>query len=227
MRPFTIPLGAAAIVVAMTACQAATDGAEKPADTPAATGQEPAAPLGKAELPVAQLAVDALAAELGIPKERITVDSVTAVDWPDGSLGCPKPGMGYLTVITPGHRVALRADGVAYDVHEADGRAIVCLQPKAAADPAPMARPLLPAKQFQLARQDLARRLSVPESAIRMSGATPAIWDDTSLGCPEPGTQYLQVETTGWVLVMKHAGREFKYHADAQHAIPCPPITTE
>jgi hypothetical protein len=217
MRPFTIPLGAAAIVVAMTACQAATEGAEKPPDaTSRAT-----------ELPVARLAIDALSAELGIPKDRIEVESVTAVDWPDGSLGCPKPGMGYLSVITPGHRIALRADGTTYAVHEAGGRAIVCVQASKAPDPASGSNQLQFARQYQLARQDLASRLNVPESAIRLSGATPAVWDDASLGCPEPGVQYAQVETTGWILVLKQGGREFKYHADAQHALPCPPISAE
>lgn len=212
MRRHAIPLGAAAILAALAACQAATNGAPPPQD---------------AELPVARLAVDALAAELGIPKERITVESVTAVDWPDGSLGCPKPGMGYLTVITPGHKIVLRADGATHFVHESEGRAIVCRQADKAAGPAPASGQLTFGKQYQLARQDLARRLNVPESAIRMNGATPGVWDDTSLGCPEPGTQYLQVETTGWILVLGHGGREFKYHADATRAVPCPPISSE
>ena len=217
MKRHAIPLGAAAIVVAMTACQAATDGAEKPADAASRT----------APLPVASLAIDALSAELGIPKDRIEVDSVTAVDWPDGSLGCPRPDMAYLTVITPGHRIALRADGKTYAVHEANGRAIVCLQASAAPSPAPASGQIQFARQYQLARQDLARRLNVPESAIRMSGATAAVWDDASLGCPEPGTQYAPVETTGWILVLKQGAREFKYHADAQRAIPCPPISAD
>jgi len=212
MKRHATPLGAAAIFVAMTACQAATNGATPPQD---------------AELPVARLAIDALSAETGIPKDRITVDSVTAVDWPDGSLGCPKPGMGYLTVITPGHKIALRADGAIHFVHEANGRAIVCRQLDAAADPAAGSRQLQFGKQFQLARQDLARRLNVPESAIRLSAATPAVWDDAALDCPEPGTQYPQVETTGWILVLGHGKREFKYHADAQRAIPCPAISAE
>jgi hypothetical protein len=208
MRRLAIPLG----VAALAACQAATYGAP---------------PSQDAELPVARLAIDALSAQLGIPKDRIAVDAVTAVDWPDGSLGCPKPGMGYLTVITPGHKIALRADGATHFVHEANGRAIVCSQPDAAADPAVGSSKLPFGRQFQLARQDLARRLGVPESGIRMTAATAAVWDDSALGCPEPGTQYPQVETTGWILVLGHGQREFKYHADAQRAIPCPPISAE
>jgi hypothetical protein len=217
MKRHAIPLGGVAIVVAMAACQAATEGAQKPADAASAAS----------EMPVARLAIDALSAELGIPKDRIEVESVTAVDWPDGSLGCPKPGMGYLTVITPGHRIALRADGTTYAVHEAGGRAIVCLQASAAPGPAPVSNQLQFGRQFQLARKDLAGRLAVPESALRLSGATPAVWDDASLGCPEPGVQYAQMETTGWILVLKQGDREFKYHADGERAIPCPPISAD
>jgi hypothetical protein len=210
MRRHAISLG---VVAALAACQAATNAATPPRE---------------AQVPVASLAIEALSKELGIPKERITVDSVTAVDWPDGSLGCPKPGMGYLTVITPGHRIALRADGATYAVHEANGRAIVCSQSGKPETPPPAGSgPLQFARQLQLARQDLARRLNVPESAIRMTGATPAVWDDASLDCPEPGARYAPVETTGWILVLQHSGRDFKYHADAERAIPCPPISAE
>jgi hypothetical protein len=39
--------------------------------------------------------------------------------------------------------------------------------------------------------------------------------------------QYAQVETDGWVLTLRHGEREFTYHADAHHAIPCPDIAAE
>ena len=79
---------------------------------------------------MANLAIDALAAELGIARERIAVQSVTAVDWGDSSLGCPRPDMAYLSVVTPGHRVTLLAEGKRYSVHEANNRAFVCRQPQ-------------------------------------------------------------------------------------------------
>ena len=78
---------------------------------------------------VAKLARETLAIKLGVPQERITVVSVAAVEWRDSSVGCPQPGMSYLTVITPGHKVMLQVDGQTYAVHEAKGRALVCKRP--------------------------------------------------------------------------------------------------
>ena len=82
-------------------------------------GQGPAEALTDTERAVALLAIDTLAADLKVPREKIELDTVRAIDWRDSSLGCPKPGMAYLDVITPGHKVTLRVDGQIYVVHEA------------------------------------------------------------------------------------------------------------
>ena len=57
---------------------------------------------------------------LGRPADKITlfdVVRVTEEEWPDSSLGCPKPGQAYLQVITPGYRVVLGANGKEYEYH--------------------------------------------------------------------------------------------------------------
>ncbi len=100
-------------------------------------GQGSSAALTDADRRVAVAAIDALAADLKIPKEKILVDTIRAVDWSNSSIGCPKPGVAYLEVITPGHKVTLRADGQVYVVHEAKNRAFVCKQPKLAGGVAP------------------------------------------------------------------------------------------
>jgi hypothetical protein len=77
-----------------------------------------------------------------------------------------------------------------------------------------------------MAQKDLAERLGVPVREIRPAGAEKKTWNDASLGCPEAGVQYAQVETHGWVLKLRHGTRDYTYHADAQRAIPCPAIET-
>ena len=67
--------------------------------------------------PAAQTAVAALANELGIPQDEISVESADEAEWSDSSLGCPEPGRAYLQVITPGYRVALVARGQRYVYH--------------------------------------------------------------------------------------------------------------
>ena len=225
MRPIAIPLGAA-IVAALAACQTAPTATAAPA-APAAP-EAPASPqLSDTESAAADVAIAALAADLGIARDQISVQSVSAVDWPDSSLGCPKTDMAYLSVITPGHRVTLLANGKLHSVHEANNKAFVCrqLRPVASADPAHF--DLTARKQMLQARKDLAARLNVPEADIRMATVTPNTWTDASLGCPETGMQYAQDETKGWVLALSHGAREYTYHADTQHVVPCPAITVE
>jgi hypothetical protein len=65
----------------------------------------------------AAAAVSFLAAELNIAPQTIGVLSTEPVDWPDTSLGCPRPGMMYAQMITPGYRFLLEARGETYEVH--------------------------------------------------------------------------------------------------------------
>lgn len=79
----------------------------------------------------AQMLVDKaladLAERLEISKDEITVVSVEQVDWPDSSIGCPKPGEAYLTVIVPGYQIVLEAAGTKYDYHAGDkGKVFLC-----------------------------------------------------------------------------------------------------
>jgi hypothetical protein len=210
-------LVAATLAAAAAGCQAvepapgATPPAEAPADVQGA---------------VANLAIETLAAELKIPKDAITVESVTEIDWRNSSLGCPKPGMAYLDVITSGHKVTLRANGQVYSVHEADNKAFVCHQPSLAGGMAP--KPELAYGRLMLtAQKDLAQRLRVPVQEIRPGGAMRMTWENAALGCPEPGKQYAEAETDGWRLTLKHGQREYIYHADDHHVIPCPAIAAE
>ena len=49
--------------------------------------------------------------------DSVQVVSVEAVDWPDSSLGCPKAGMMYAQVITPGYKIVLETGGRTYEFH--------------------------------------------------------------------------------------------------------------
>jgi hypothetical protein len=83
-----------------------------PSGTPAGT------PGGSMTYPdMVNLAVKQLATDNGIPESQIQVVSYGEAEWSDSSLGCPQPGQAYLTVITPGYRVILKANGVQYEYH--------------------------------------------------------------------------------------------------------------
>jgi hypothetical protein len=83
-----------------------------PAGTPAGT------PGGAMNYPeMVKRAIAQLAKDSGVPETQIEVVSYEQTEWSDSSLGCPKPGQAYLTVITPGYRVILRAAGQLYEYH--------------------------------------------------------------------------------------------------------------
>ena len=189
-------------------------------------GQGSAEKLSEAERGAAVLAIDTLAADLKIPREQIEVDTVRAMEWRDSSIGCPKPGVAYLDVITPGYKVTLRVGKAIHVVHEAGNRALVCRQDKALGGITPQ-RELTFGPQLVAARRDLAGRIGVTEREIQFVSADSKTWGDASLGCPEPGMQYAQAQVPGWVLTFRQGERLFTYHTDLDRTIPCPPITSD
>ena len=68
-----------------------------------------------------------LAKQLGIPADQIELSSVKSVVWRDAGLGCPKPGVDYIQVETPGYNILLEAGGKAYTYHtDATRRFVPC-----------------------------------------------------------------------------------------------------
>jgi hypothetical protein len=212
-----IAVAVAATLAALAACAQ---------DIPFVPGREPAVPLTNTERTVAERAVTTLAEELGVPKEQVLVDTVRAVQWSNSSLGCPKPGIAYRDVITPGYKVTLRVDRQVHVVHEAGNRTFVCQQDKAMGGITPKLD-LSFGPQMVEARKDLAARLHVPEREILFQSSEGKTWGDASLGCPEPGVQYAQAEVRGWVLTFRHKQRVYTYHTDLTRTIPCPRISSE
>jgi hypothetical protein len=76
---------------------------------------------------VIEAARQTLAAELACSPTLISVYDVADVEWNDSSLGCPKPGMMYMQVITPGYRIVLEYDGNTYTFHaDRNSRVVRC-----------------------------------------------------------------------------------------------------
>lgn len=100
----------------------------EPTPTPEAAEEEPAPleprPRGGDNMTVGgrptaliERAKTELAADASFSAEQVEVVSVEQVEWSDSSLGCPKAGMMYAQVITPGYRIVLAADGQTYEFH--------------------------------------------------------------------------------------------------------------
>ena len=99
---------------------------KKPPDIPR---QDAASAAATGEVPQQILALfrDDLARRALVKPESITIVSATEQQWPDGALGCPKPGEVYTQMIVPGYRVVLEAAGEKYAYHsDRRGNFIVC-----------------------------------------------------------------------------------------------------
>jgi hypothetical protein len=78
-----------------------------------------------------QAAVDAAlsdaAAHLGVGRDVLRVTQVEPHQWPDASLGCPRPGILYSQVVTPGYLVIVNGSDKQLEYHtDARARVVLC-----------------------------------------------------------------------------------------------------
>ena len=110
---------AALLLLTLTACATGgpmTDPTPSHADRFETTTPGPIAPTG-APADVPQAKWDAIATDLaarGVEGAPVLV-SAESITWPNGALGCPKPGMSYTQATVDGMRVVVTADGATYD----------------------------------------------------------------------------------------------------------------
>ena len=65
-----------------------------------------------------------LAHRLSVPIDQIEVLEARSVVWPNGSLGCPRPGMRYKQVQVDGVLIRLQANGQVYEYHSGGSRGL-------------------------------------------------------------------------------------------------------
>ena len=111
MRIVSLTLLAAAWVVG--GCSAASSSSAPPP----ASSHRKWAPSGNIALPasVIEPVVADVAKLAGVPADQVTVISAEAVTFPDGSLGCPQPGMVYTQALVDGYKIVAEAGGKTYD----------------------------------------------------------------------------------------------------------------
>lgn len=82
---------------------------------------------------------------------------------------------------------------------------------------------------IETAKEDLTQRLSIPVTQINLVEATEVEWSDSSLDCPQPGMDYLQVITPGYRIVLEAGGQAYEYHSNRDAYViycenPVPPF---
>ena len=77
----------------------------------------PATPPNEIAEKMVVLVKEHLAQRLGIAVNQIVLAEIKPVRWRDAGLGCPKPGIDYIQVETPGYNIQLEAGGSTYIYH--------------------------------------------------------------------------------------------------------------
>ncbi len=101
---------------------ASSSGLGEPGDTPPPAEDGESLVRGGDVPDAVATAMADLAAHLGVSVDVIDWVSQEEVDWPDGSLGCPQPGMSYRQVIVNGSLIVFEVDGVSYEYHSGGSR---------------------------------------------------------------------------------------------------------
>lgn len=63
----------------------------------------------------------------------------------------------------------------------------------------------------------LAERLKIPEGKISLISYKRIVWEDSSLGCPQPGHLYSQTIVPGVKITLEANGKEYNYHANTSY----------
>jgi hypothetical protein len=132
-RPYGMLL-ATTLVWAACAPAAGPPATPSPAVAPVASpAPSPVPSLSQGASPNAdpQVSVDAALADaavhLGVSKADLKVEQVEMHDWGDASLGCPRPGLLYAQIVTPGYLIVLSGGGRQLEYHsDARGRVVLC-----------------------------------------------------------------------------------------------------
>lgn len=192
----------------------------------------PSTPAESAEV-VAQVVAD-LAGRLNVASDEILVTEVTPIEWLDTDLGCSGSGESYDQVTIPGYEIQLQAESSTYTYHSGPDDFVLC-DDEASGGSTPTAG-LLPSAEeadgalevlLGLAREDLSTRLGIPAQAIAVGSIEAVDWDDSSLGCRQPGMSYLSVITPGYLIVLSAESQTYEYHSDGEQVLLCAPTDSD
>lgn len=109
----------------MTPSSSSSSGPSSPepsSSEPSSPGSPSSSPTGSAGGSLVDQAKADLSKRLGVDASQVTVVSSEEVTWPDGSLGCPEPGMRYTQALVPGNRTVLEVAGKQYPYHSGGHR---------------------------------------------------------------------------------------------------------
>jgi hypothetical protein len=162
------------------------------------------------------LAKETLARKMRTDSEAFELVSIAAsqIRLAGSALSCEPPPTEKEAPVAAGWRVRLRQGKDTFDLVVAEGRVRTCkIQTGERSAPARRTIEQGLAPMVDVAREDLARRLSIRTETVKVVEAVSVVWRDSSAGCPQKGMAYTQVLTPGVRIRLNVPGRPYLYHA--------------
>jgi hypothetical protein len=139
MRLLALPALAASLVLTLCACAGGSAPTPTSASAPAAGSAASPAPApsqspildGSPAAEAQAVAIDAArrdaAQRLNTTPESLQIEVVESRQWPDRALGCPRSGVLYAQILTPGYLIILSSGSRRFEYHADDrGMAVFC-----------------------------------------------------------------------------------------------------
>lgn len=174
--------------------------------------------------------MQALAAMLNTPINRIQLVTVEQSEWDIDTLGCSLSDAlaERVTInsnqedIVTGFKVVLLVGNTLYDYHtEATSRYLLCDEQRIIRDDILLAVDPLAAETFRVVQDLLGEELDLSSRRVQLVTMLPVTWSDTSLGCPQADQTYTTREIPGYHLVVTVGNETYIYHSDSNTVYLC------
>ena len=187
--------------------------------------------------PVQRAVIAALAAQLGIPADQITVLSSETVTWNDGCLGIVRLGVMCTQGLVPGFRIQLQANGQTYEFHTNQDASVIVdatgkptQQPAGTPTPEPSGGPTVEPTHVPVDIPPVQRAaieaaimtLGVPAQQVTVVSIEPVQWPDGCLGVVHMGMLCTQGPVPGFRIVLGANDKQYEFHTnlDASQVTP-------
>jgi hypothetical protein len=126
----------------------------------------------------------------------------------------------YTQVLLLGFEILLEAEGREREYHTDARQSAILREEQGMGDIPSVTDPIGRGTEEMVnqAREDLARRLSVPADQVEVLEVRAVVWPDSSLGCPKPGRVYAQVLQEGLLIRLSVDREMFFYHSGGTQA---------
>lgn len=173
-----------------------------------------------------------LAQHLDIPSDRIQIVSVERENRLDRILGCvsqniPPDSTSQLSSEnmeeSNGFRYTLLVGLALYEYRtQGTNRVVRCPGTDRASGELLITVDPLAAETFRVVQNLLAGELDISSRRVQLQEMLAVVWEDTSLGCPQPDQSYTEATIPGYHIVVTAGTETYIYHSDSNTVYPCP-----